>query len=668
MLSRCSPIHPLLQLQQTIGNRAVSRFLQAKLKVSQPGDVYEQEADRVADEVMRMPEPPISRVREWEQGRQGEGEAATLQRKCAACASGEGLCPQCAEEEERMQRKPLAAQITPLIQRQAMEEPDAKKAPAGSRSIEGEESVPPIVYEVLRSPGQPLEPSTRAFFEPRFGHDFSQVRVHTDAKAAESARAVNALAYTVGRDVVFGAGQYTPQKAAGKQLLAHELTHVVQQSQRRSVLQEQLEVSTPGDAAEQQADAASDAVMRLRAVPPLRSARFSIQRTCGKALGPASPDCTPSTSSVVGQQFLFHVNCDDLKEVETAPSKFETGESAVANFAKTVGAGDKINVHGFASGEGPIAFNEDLSCHRANKVADLLRGAGLTIAATFKHGGISKPPSADFWRSVVVEVVKPQPKPQNVCGPDVTDWLVDQVAEAKKNKVVLEIQTNLAGASRVAARYGFMAERVTEGAVAKKVLAEEARTHPTSTTAFPKPTGQIAASVPGQKEFGRAVVAALAPIPFVAAPEQIVLLSIRRASLAWKDLVGTGKKYDFKNNVLAGLTSTSCPANCGSSVTLCPSPAGSCFNADVPGNLFYAHVGRFVGFTELALQLGSQFAQLESTAHWDPPEDTSMISVGFGMKDPLDRAELCRAMASLRGNVSQRACAACQEAAPIKPV
>lgn len=89
--------------------------------------------------------------------------------------------------------------------------------------------VPPIVHEVLRSPGQPLDAATRAFFEPRFGHDFSRVRVHTDAKAAESARAVNALAYTVGRDVVFGTGQYMPKTVAGHSLLAHELTHVVQQ-------------------------------------------------------------------------------------------------------------------------------------------------------------------------------------------------------------------------------------------------------------------------------------------------------------------------------------------------------------------------------------------------------------------------------------------------------
>ena len=83
--------------------------------------------------------------------------------------------------------------------------------------------------EKLKGQGQPLPMPVRAFFEPRFGYDFSQVRVHTDSRASESARAVNALAYTVGRDIVFGSGQYMLGTESGKRLLAHELTHVVQQ-------------------------------------------------------------------------------------------------------------------------------------------------------------------------------------------------------------------------------------------------------------------------------------------------------------------------------------------------------------------------------------------------------------------------------------------------------
>jgi len=89
---------------------------------------------------------------------------------------------------------------------------------------------PPIVLDVLNSPGRPLDAAARAFLEPRFGRDFSGVWVHTDARAAESARAVNALAYTVGRDVVFGAGQYAPSSVEGQRLITHELTHVAQQN------------------------------------------------------------------------------------------------------------------------------------------------------------------------------------------------------------------------------------------------------------------------------------------------------------------------------------------------------------------------------------------------------------------------------------------------------
>ncbi len=135
--------------------------VQAKLAINQPGDEYEQEADRAAEQVTHAP-------------------VAQLQRRAADQA--------------------------------------------------GPTTVPPSVHEVLHSPGQPLDANTRAFMEPRFGQDFSGVRVHADAKAAESARAVNALAYTVGRDVVFGTEQYAPQTSAGQRLITHELTHVAQQS------------------------------------------------------------------------------------------------------------------------------------------------------------------------------------------------------------------------------------------------------------------------------------------------------------------------------------------------------------------------------------------------------------------------------------------------------
>lgn len=121
--------------------------------------------------------------------------------------------------------------------------------------------VPPIVREVLRSSGQPLDPETRAFMEPRFGHDFSNVRIHTDARAAESAQAVNALAFTVGSDIAFSSGQYSPHLSSGRQLLAHELAHVTQQSAALADMS-QLHIGEPSDRFEHAADHLAHQVMQ----------------------------------------------------------------------------------------------------------------------------------------------------------------------------------------------------------------------------------------------------------------------------------------------------------------------------------------------------------------------------------------------------------------------
>jgi hypothetical protein len=168
--------------------------------------------------------------------------ARVLQRKCA-CGGTPGPTGECAE----CRKKRLG------LQRSA-----AGQAPTSS--------VPPIVSEVLRSPGQPLDPHVRAFMEPRFGHDFSRVRVHEDARAAQSARDINARAYTVGDHIAFGAWQYSPQTEVGKHLLAHELMHVIQQQtgeNSRLTLVESLEH-------ERQADSATAAIRSLRSVPTPR--------------------------------------------------------------------------------------------------------------------------------------------------------------------------------------------------------------------------------------------------------------------------------------------------------------------------------------------------------------------------------------------------------------
>jgi hypothetical protein len=203
--------------------------LQTKLTINQPGDEYEQEADRVAEQVMRMKEPPADE----EALVSSKPEENLIQRKCAECD----------DEDETLQRKEVSI-------RRAAEKDDLL-------------GVPPIVHEVLHSPGQPLDSDTRTFFEPRLGHDFSQVRVHTGAMAAESAREVKALAYTVGQDMVFGAGMYSPTRAVGQKLLAHELTHVMQQA--GNLLQR-----TPDSAALKEFD---DRVAALRKLPAFIAAK-----------------------------------------------------------------------------------------------------------------------------------------------------------------------------------------------------------------------------------------------------------------------------------------------------------------------------------------------------------------------------------------------------------
>lgn len=159
--------------------------IQTKLAVNSPGDSYEQEADRVADKLT--------------------GASETSPRGACACGA---TCPECSgrrDARERIQTKPARGHQA------------------------GETAAPPSVEKTISSRGEPLDPAALAFFEPRFGRDFGHVRVHTDASAAESAEDVNARAYTLGSHIVFKQREYAPRSREGLRLLAHELTHVVQQ-------------------------------------------------------------------------------------------------------------------------------------------------------------------------------------------------------------------------------------------------------------------------------------------------------------------------------------------------------------------------------------------------------------------------------------------------------
>lgn len=203
-----SPAEQILFLQRTSGNKAVerlikSRALQAKLKIGQPWDKYEQEADRIAEQVMRMPDPQVSK--ETKVSRLTPG--TPIQRRYPGCIDKTKK-----EEDEEVLRAKEVSCSTPEV------------------TPELESSI-----NAICGGGQPLPEATRAFFEPRFGQDFSQVKVHMDANAAGAARAVNARAFTVERDVVFGEKEYVPEVSKGSKLLAHELTHVIQQQKGYSL-------------------------------------------------------------------------------------------------------------------------------------------------------------------------------------------------------------------------------------------------------------------------------------------------------------------------------------------------------------------------------------------------------------------------------------------------
>jgi hypothetical protein len=175
------------------GNQALQRLLharalQARLRVSAPDDTFEREAERVADALTGAPVA-------------GSAPAAQVQRKCAACTQ---------DDDERLDRRPL---------RNA----SGAAGPNAERSLAG-----------LRGGGQPLAQAARAFFEPRLGHDLGAVRIHDDAATHRLAGALEARAFTSGRDIGFAPGEHAPHRPAGRWLLAHELAHVVQQGAARA--------------------------------------------------------------------------------------------------------------------------------------------------------------------------------------------------------------------------------------------------------------------------------------------------------------------------------------------------------------------------------------------------------------------------------------------------
>jgi Domain of unknown function (DUF4157) len=195
-------------LHQPIGSQAVQRLIdsntafdfariaiQPKMKISQPTDSYEEEADRLADQVMTMSiSSPATSPRR-------NGESAN--NKCSGCNMK--------DEEEKDNMPSMSREVSRV---------------SSGKITDG---VTNKINNIRSSRGSWLDADTKELMESRFGIDFSNVRIHTDARAAESAEAINALAYTVGQNIVFGKRQYAPSTKVGKRLLAHELVHTVQQ-------------------------------------------------------------------------------------------------------------------------------------------------------------------------------------------------------------------------------------------------------------------------------------------------------------------------------------------------------------------------------------------------------------------------------------------------------
>ncbi len=315
--------------------------MQCKLTIGAVNDPLEAEADAVADLVVRGQHTPTTY----------SGAPAAVNRKCS-CEGLEHSCAACEEDKNKLQHKAASA-LTSM-------------------------EAPPIVHDVLNSPGQPLDSATRGFFESRFGHDFSSVRVHTDTTAAESTQAVNALAYTVGQHVIFGPGRYSPATQGGRKLLAHELTHVVQQE----------------------------------GVPTL------IQRACGPGAIGHPTGCIPLQGDLTGEPFLFRVRCDEFRRPPDHPID---QEARLRAFARTLQASDFVSIHGFASEEGDARFNEDLSCARAVRAASVLtsEAPSLTQIQKFKHG--AAPGNRDDRRSVIVDLTPAPSTPQPEVQPPAAD-------------------------------------------------------------------------------------------------------------------------------------------------------------------------------------------------------------------------------------------------------
>jgi outer membrane protein OmpA-like peptidoglycan-associated protein len=345
-----SPTNDIGHLSRAVGNRTLHRLLRAhsvqpKIAVGPVDDEYEREADRVADDVMRLPDPSATPV---------QRTPLRVQR----------MCPECeAEEEKHVQRKGADVQrACPACEREKLHRHSEESLTGGfaiqnlSRGNEDlfvqcraesgagqSASIDASAMSGLDGGGRPLQEPTLRFFEGRMGHDFGAVRVHTDAAADKLARSVQAIAFAHGPHLVFRSGAYAPGTDLGRRLLAHELTHTIQQ----------------GASAAQRMSGAADSVMLSRT-----PAAPSVQRVCESTPPPPDLGCEPATSSTgSGTNIMFGLNSDALTPAQRSTL------SAIAAGWHQGGQVAILRIDGFASCDGSANNNWRLSCRRAQTVA-----------------------------------------------------------------------------------------------------------------------------------------------------------------------------------------------------------------------------------------------------------------------------------------------------------
>jgi hypothetical protein len=281
-----------------------------------------------------------------------------LRRKCSCAGSGggRGKCTECGAQRDNS------------LNRKAADGP----SPGG---------VPTIVNDVLRSSGEALDAGTRDFMEPRFSSDLSAVRVHTGSQAAESAAAVNALAYTVGSHIVFGAGQYSPGTSQGRSLIAHELAHVAQQSGSEDTAPQRI--SHPDDASEREADTAANAVMRMAAAPDFAASARELDRSAQLRRRPAGASPPLQRKVVVTPADQTQFIADELNTL--CPGNIQLLDNTISQTCTA-------------------STNQSCDC-ACDAVGDMARtytihvqpAAGTTTAQTLWDGSTEAVPSSTLW-------------------------------------------------------------------------------------------------------------------------------------------------------------------------------------------------------------------------------------------------------------------------------